>query len=569
MIEKLLIKNYLIIKEAEIDFSEGLNILTGETGAGKSVILDALAMILGERADYSLIKEGQDKLVVEAFVSLRSKKINEILKEILSGEEELSETLILRREILKKGISRNFINDVPVNISDMKKLGDILVDIHSQNEHQSLFNKDTHLEIIDNFCGKPELFAEYKKEFSVLRDYVKSYEDLIMKKEDLISRKSFIDFQLKEINSLSLSEDEDVKLESDLKRMENSEDISLALNSCVNFLYEEEKNALTLINYSIKELRKAEVFDTSLSKVIEDLENAEILVKESTGFLQKYKDEIDFDPVLIEHIRDRLSKISLLKRKYNLSLNELIVKGEQLTEELKIADNFDFETGQMLVKINEKKEKVYTLAKKISDLRIKKSGELEKGINTLLSELGLESAEFRVECKFISGEENQIFSLKSKKGFIRLSDDGIDEVEFKIKTNKGSDFSPLRKSASGGEISRIMLAIKTVLSENSEIPVLIFDEIDAGISGRIAQKVGKILKKLSETHQIICITHLPQIAAMSFRHFNVSKSEKNGFTTAQIKTLSKDEKINEVARLLSGENVTDNSRKSALELING
>lgn len=569
MIEKLLIKNYLIIKEAEIDFSEGLNILTGETGAGKSVILDALSMILGERADYSLIKEGQEKLVVEAFITLKSGKLVRILKDILSGEEEFPGTLILRREILKKGISRNFINDVPVNISDMKKLGDNIVDIHSQNEHQSLLNKETHLEIIDNYCGKPQLFTEYKKEFNLFRDLVNTYNDLILKKEDLISRKSFVDFQLKEINSLSLSEDEDVRLESELNRMENSEDISLALNSGINFLYDEEKNALSLISYTIKELRKAAEFDTSLSKVIEDLENAEILVKESAGFLQKYRNEFDFDPALIEQIRDRLSKISLLKKKYNLSLSELISKAEELKEELNIADNFDFEANQLLIKINEQKEKVFDQAKKISDLRIKKSAELEKGINSLLHEIGLESAEFKVDLKFSPGVEDDIYSVKNKKEFVRLSNEGINEAEFLIKTNKGSELSPLRKSASGGEISRIMLAIKTVLSENSEIPVLIFDEIDAGISGRIAQKVGKILKKLSETHQIICITHLPQIAAMSFKHFNVSKSDKNGFTTAQIRALSKDEKVNEVARLISGEIVTDNSRKSAIELIKG
>lgn len=569
MIEKLIIKNYLIIKEAEIDFSEGLNILTGETGAGKSVILDALSMILGERADYSLIKEGQEKLIVEAFISLKSKKLKNLLKEILSDEEEFSETLILRREILKKGISRNFVNDVPVNISDMKKLGDNIVDIHSQNEHQSLLNRDTHLEILDNYCGKPDLINEYKNEFGVFRNYVKKYENLILKKEDLISRKSFIDFQLKEINSLSLSEGEDAKLENDLKKMENSEDISLALNSSLNFLFDDEKNALSLINYSVKELKKASEFDPSLIKIVEDLENAEILVKESAASLNNYRSSIDFNPALIEEIRDRLSKISFLKRKYNLTLSELISKAEELSEELNIADNFDFEADQLLQKLNNQKIKILNLANKISSLRIKKSAELEKGINLLLNEIGLESAEFKVEFKFNTGDEKDIYSVKNKKEYIKLSAYGIDETEFLIKTNKGSEFSPLRKSASGGEISRIMLAIKTVLSGNSDIPVLIFDEIDAGISGRIAQKVGKILKKLSETHQIICITHLPQIAAMSLKHFNVSKSDINGFTTAQIRILSKEEKIIEVAKLISGEKITDNSRKSAMELIKG
>lgn len=569
MIEKLSIKNYLIIKEIEIEFSEGLNILTGETGAGKSIILDALSMILGERADYSLIKEGQEKLVVEAYLNLKNKNIVDLLIDILPEESDPGEFIILRREILKKGISRNFINDIPVNISDMKRLGDEIIDIHSQNEHQSLLNKDTHQEILDDFSNKVILFNDYKREFEILRDKIKVYEELNSRKKELLSKKSFLNFELKEINNLNLYEDEDIIIENELTKMENAEDITLALNSAVNLLYDNDSNALNQINSSLKELKKILSFDKNMEKIIEDLENAEVLVKESSEYLIRYINEIDFDSQKIEQLRNRLSSIMLIKKKYNLTVNDLILKAVKLQEELTVAENFDYEAEQILKKINEQKEIVFKTAKSISDLRQKKAKELEKEINSLFKEIGLESSEFKVEIKSINGNENDLYSVKKGKEYLKLGKNGYDEIEFLIKTNKGSDFAPLRKSASGGEVSRIMLAIKTALSENSNIPVMIFDEIDSGISGRIAQKVGKILKKLSLTHQIICITHLPQIAAMSTKHFHVNKTELNGLTTAIIKSLSLEEKINEVAKLLSGEKITESSKKSALELIKG
>lgn len=570
MIEKLLIKNYLIIKEIEIEFSDGLNILTGETGAGKSIILDAISMILGERADYSLIKDDQDKLIVEAHLNLKDKEfINKLLREIIPDEESEMEYLILRREILKKGISRNFINDTPVNNSDMKRIGDTLVDIHSQNEHQSLLSKETHQDILDNFLDEQALFSEYDYEFKIFSEMILKHKEMVLKKDEFISRKSFIEYQLKEINNLSLSEDEDIQLENELNKMENSEVISIAVNNSVNLLYENDLNALSEISASLKELRKVSGYDNSLENVIKDLENAEILVKESAETLSRNVNELDFDNNKIEQLRNRLASITQIKKKYNLGIKELLIKAEELKRELNIADNFDYESSKILEKIYLQKEKVYKIAKKISDLRKKKSSVLEKEINSIFNEIGLESSEFKTEIKNIKGDIDDMFSYAQKNGTVKLGKSGFDDIEFLVKINKGSEFSPLRKSASGGEISRIMLAIKTVLSEKSRIPILIFDEIDSGISGRIAQKAGKILKKLSQTHQIICITHLPQIAAMSKRHFHVSKKDEKGITTAYIKSLNEEEKLTEVAKLISGEKITEYSKKSASELIRG
>lgn len=570
MIEKLYIKNYLIIKEAEIDFKTGLNILTGETGAGKSIVIDALSLILGERADYSIIKKDQDKLTVEGYFNfIKNENAKYLLENILTDENTDYENIILRREIYKKGISRNFINDNPVNISDMKKLGDLIIDIHSQNEHQSLLNKETHIEILDYFNSDKKLLIKYKTEYNELKELISNFNELSSKKEELLSKKSFLDFELKEINNVNLQPGEDTLLESELNRLENIEDISNGLIQTLKVLFEDEFNALAAVNTAVKELRKISEFDNNLKDIITDMENSSILIKESSEYLNRYRNEINFDNTRIEEIRNRLSVISHLKKKFGLNINELIAKAESLQEELIFAENFDFELDRLLNLIDGKKETVFSTAQKIFELRKKNSKELERNINSLLKELGLEGSEFKVEINNITGDKRDLFSFKNKNDLLKLCANGFNEVEFLIKINKGSDFSPLRKSASGGEISRIMLAIKTVMSENDNIGILVFDEIDSGISGRIAQKAGKILKQLSDTHQIICITHLPQIAALSDSHFHVSKKVVNGETVAEIKYLTEKEKINEVAKLISGEKVTESASKSAMELIKG
>lgn len=567
MIEKLFIKNYLIIKEAEINFSSGLNILTGETGAGKSIILDALGMILGERADYSLIRKDSDKMIIEGYFDFKdNKRVRALLKslEIESENENESGYIIIRRDLLKKGISRNFINDVPVNISDLKELGNIIIDIHSQNEHQSLLNKETHIGILDQYIKNEGLLEKYKNSYGELKESIKDYENLISKKDELAERKEFLEFQLKEINDINPVENEDEDLHTELNKMENSEEISTALNSSIDHLYEADLNVIKELSSSIKELKKILKFDNSLEENIKILEESLVNVQEVSTSLISYNENINFDAERIEQIRERLGSLNFLKKKYRLSVNEIIEKAKEVAKELNIAENFDYETEQAAKKISEKRKDVYKIAKEISDIRKKKSKELEKNVTGILKEVGLESAEFKVNFEIYKTSEESLFSENK----VLLASTGFDDIEFFIKTNKGSDFSPLKKSASGGEISRVMLAIKSVLSDSDEIEILVFDEIDAGISGKTADKVGKVLKKLSKSHQIISITHLPQIASQSDSHYYVSKKDLNKETIAEIKQLSGEEKVLEIAKLLSGDKVTDSGITSAKELIN-
>ncbi len=569
MLEKLYIKNYLIIKDAKLSFTRGLNILTGETGAGKTIILDALMLILGERADYSIISGDGDKLVVEGHFNFTGNKpVIKFLK-----ENDLLDTgagpgdVIVRRELNKKGTSRNFINDTPVNITALKEFGNLIIDIHSQNEHQSLLKKETHISFLDGFTQNGKTLNDYEEKYSEFVKLISEYKSLLNRKEELAEKRGFIEFQLKEINNTSPKPGEDEELENSLIKMENAEDISVSTGNAVNAIYENENNVISGLLYSLKELKKASKYDSELEKLISVIESCYVSIKDAAEELRAYHSSVNFDPSQIEQVRTRLGALSFLKKKYKLTLDGLIEKAETLSKELNLSENFDFEIEKLAKEIAEKKKNLFNTAKELSLSRKKAGKELGKRVNSYLKEAGLESAEFKISFENYEGGAGEDFTYTEEKKNFRITSTGIDDIEFLIKANKGGEFTPLRKTASGGEISRIMLSLKASTSGSDNVPILVFDEIDAGISGKVAGKVGKILEGLAETHQIISITHLPQIAALSDNHFYISKSEVNKTTVAEIKMLDEKEKVNEVARLLSSEKITDASIKTAKELI--
>lgn len=570
MLEKLTIKNYLIIKDIDINFSRGINILTGETGAGKTIIMDALTLILGERSDYSLIHKNSDKLIIEGIFDFSGNKtVNEFLisHNLVNDEYLKANMLIIRREILKRGISRNFINDNPVILSDLKEFGDLIVDIHSQNEHQYLLKKEMHLEVLDNYSNNENILDNYKKLYVAYAELINKYFELIEKKKLINERKEYIKFQLKEINTINPSENEYEELEKELKILENSEQINQHANSCLQIISNSENNIISYLSNLLRELKKISSIDESINSLTERIENIYIEIKDINETLNNYSENIHYDYEKTEQIRDRLSKINFLKKKYSLSVKEIVTKAEDLSKELEFIENYDVEIENLKKEISKQKEILFDESVKLSAMRKKKSKELEKEINKLFKEVGLESAELQIKFSEIEKEKNEFFIFIKENRKNVLTQNGIDNVEFLVRTNKGLEFTPLRKTASGGEISRIMLVIKTCLADKDKTPVLLFDEIDAGISGAIANKVGKLLKSLSKTHQIILITHLPQIAATGDTNFHISKIEEKNETTASIKMLDESEKVIEIAKLLSGEKVTDSSKKVAKELV--
>ncbi len=569
MIERLIIKNYLIIKDAELMFSKGLNILTGETGAGKSIILDSLSLILGERADYSIIKNDNDKLVVEGHFIFKNKKIDDFIKNksLENFQSNGNTVVIIRRELNKKGVSRNFINDTPVSAGDLKAFGDMIVDIHSQNEHQSLLKKETHLEVLDNYISDDSVFRAFSDEYRVYKNLVDKYKDTLKKKDELLEKRSYLEFQLREINNVNPAENEDEEIENKLRRLENIEEISGSINNTISLLKDEDGNALGKISQSIKELSRVGRYDPSINKEIEELQNAFVSIKEIVNSIDKYSSSIEFDPEKTEELRERLGQLAFLKKRFNLSVNQLIEKAKELEKELNLVDNYDYEIENQEKECQKQKEKLYLAAERLSEQRKSVSKVLSQEVNKYLKEVGFEHAKFAVDINYFENIRDDYFKFEKNGKSFYISEKGIDDVEFLIITNKGDTFHPLRKIASGGEISRIMLAIKASLSFKDDVPILVFDEIDTGISGRVAVKVGKVLKELSKSHQVISITHLPQIAALSDNHFSVSKKVKNSDTIAEIKQLTSEEKVIEVAKLLSGDKITESSLNNAKELI--
>jgi DNA repair protein RecN (Recombination protein N) len=319
----------LIIKESEIEFGNGLNILTGETGAGKSIIIDALTLILGGRADYSLIRKDKEKLVIEGHFNFKdSRKVRGFMQ-----AKELDENggyIIIRRELLRKGISRTFINDTPVSVADLKAFGDIIIDIHSQNEHQSLLNKETHIDILDNYAGIKNIFDEYLGLYAAFKELVNKYEELITKKDTLLEKKNYVEFQLREINNVNPQENEEEEMENELNKLENVETISTGINASVSLLYEDEGNAAEKLSAAIKEIKKLAAFDSALAEIIPELESAYINIKDASATLNGYTSGLNYDPGRIEEIRERLGSLNFLKKKYNLSVNELIEKAKEL-----------------------------------------------------------------------------------------------------------------------------------------------------------------------------------------------------------------------------------------------
>ncbi len=560
MLEKLTIKNYLLLKNIEIDLSNGFNIITGETGAGKSILINALNLLLGGRADYSIISKNKDKMIIEGIVSISKENKSAIGKILKEHEiESIGDNLIIRRELYLKAYSRCFINDTPVGTNELKELGEIIIDIHSQNEHQSLLKKEVHIELVDSYLMK----KEGKKFEDKLNSYKQGYEQLLIKqsefdeinkkKSDLDSKRSFIDFQLKEIHETDPQAGEDDELENELKTGENIEGIRESLTLAYANLYDDSGSVLERIKIVEKELGKIGEYNTDIQKILGDVSESTTALREASRLIESLLENLNFDPARVEEIRERLYKLQFLKKKYGGSIDEVIKLKETLEKDLSLVDNFDETIKKLKAEIDDLVRNLFKKAGELSKTRKDKSKQLEAEIVKILKEVGFENAEFNAN----------IENTEAKK----LNGNGYDDVEFMVKINKGDEFSSLRKTASGGEVSRIMLAVKSVLAGADKVDILVFDEIDTGISGRIAQKVGRVMKGLSEYRQVIAITHLAQIAALADEHLLVEKETEGNSTITKIRPLDKNEKVIEVAKLLSGEKVTDASIKSAKELM--
>ena len=563
MLKSFEVQDYALIEHISVEFGNGLNIITGETGAGKSILIDAMSLLLGERASTQVVRKGAQKSFVEGIFNVRgNKKVKSLLEE---NDIDFSDELIIRREISLKGSNRCFINDTPVNLNLVKDIGNLLVDLHGQHEHQSLLRTETHIDYLDEFGNYQSLIKDYKQVFSELSTKKNELEEFRKKEASIKEKKDFYAFQIKEIDNISPQEDEDEKINAELKILENSEKLAELTSEIYKLLYESDNSIQDALSKVRNQLQKLSEIDKTFSESVSESDSAIAQIEDISNMVRSYNSKLNLDPEELEEKRERLGAINLLRKKYGGSIKSVLDYRKKIGKEFELAENFAEKIKELSSNILDLGKQAGSIAKKISDERTKTCKLVKKGIESTLKELGIPDPEFKTSIQNNQAEKDKGVIADGK--FYAATSKGIDEVEFFISTNPGEDVKPLTKVASGGEVSRVMLALKSTLAKNDKLPLLIFDEIDVGVSGRIAQKVGFTLKNLSSFHQIISITHLPQIASLADHHFSIEKITQKDRVISSIKKLPVTERITEVAKLLSGEKVTEASLKSARELI--
>ena len=561
MIQSLYIKDFALIDELEVHFGQGLNVLTGQTGAGKSIIIGALQMILGERADTDVIRQGAEKAISEATVHVGK---NDYLKALLEEQAvEYREEFILRREIRQNG-SRAFINDTPVNISVLKQVGDQLVDLHGQYDHQYLLKEDHHRDVIDQFDSVQPYLREYTDEYEAMRSLQRELKDLKKRERELKEKSELYRFQVKELEEAGLEAGEDEELRAEMNLLDNAEDLDQKSGAIVEIGQGDDVNLMQLLNTIKIHLEDMARIEPEFETYLDEMNSARISIQETIQFAERYREKIEFNPQRLEKLRQRQSELNRLQKKYQRSIPELISYYEEIKSELNTAENFDFEIEQIENKIRSQAGVLKNKAVSLHEKRISVGKNLSDEIVASLRNLGIEHGRFEVHVSWNVADSGWI---EMNGDPIDCQESGCDEIAFFISTNKGEDPKPLASIASGGEVSRVMLSLKSILAREQKLPVMIFDEIDTGISGEISEKVGRQMRKLSEICQIVAITHQPQIASQAHKHYKVKKEEAGNRTITTILPLSEEEHIREVAGLMSGEEITESALSSARELI--
>jgi DNA repair protein RecN (Recombination protein N) len=548
MLQNLHVKNLALIKETEVEFKEGLNILSGETGAGKSIIIGSINLALGEKVQKEMLRDSAESALVELIFSVEDEATRNALGALEIEMED--DTVILSRKITGgRAIGR--INGEAVSASKMREVAALLIDIHGQHEHQSLLSKRKHLEILDLFAK--DLLREQKQKLSVCyREYRKLLDELEQSDSDTEERVrelSFLEYEVKEIEDANLTPGEDVELEEQFRKYSNGKKILDAIHAVQAATAEEDESASERISRAVRELAGVSGYDKRVEELEKQLTEIDNLLGDFNHEVASYLSEEEFDDETYFEIEKRLDSINHLKSKYGNTIEQILESYNSKRERIAVLKDYDEYLNQLLSKINHKKQELTQLSDEVSAIRQKESIMLTKAICQALMDLNFLDVRFTMEFRKIDFTEN-----------------GTDEVEFMISTNPGEPLKPLGKVASGGELSRIMLAIKTVLAENDHIETLIFDEIDSGISGRTAQMVSEKMNELGRSHQIICITHLPQIAAMADTHFLIEKSVENDTTVSHIHELSDEESVQELARMLGGVEITDKVVENAREM---
>ncbi|MCF8298477.1 MAG: DNA repair protein RecN [Saprospiraceae bacterium] len=549
MLKHLSIKNYALIDELEIDFSDGLSIITGETGAGKSILLGALSLILGNRADTKVLLNKNRKCIVEGSFNIYNYNLESFFKQ---NELDFEQSTLLRREINSQGKSRAFINDTPVNLNVLKELGNMLVDVHSQHTTLALNNSNFHLAIIDNFVKHQNLLSAYNHDFKEFLKNKKALNELLIAEKKSNADKDYFQFLFDEINEANLIENEQHEIETELEILNNAEEIKSKLFAATTALSQSENNLIKQFAEIKNLVNQVSNYHPNINEVYKRFASSLIEIDDIASEIEKIEEGVNFNPERLESLNSRLDLIYKLQQKHRVeTIKELIDIREKLDDDLSKISSLDNKISNLKNEIEKQEINLNKSAIEISKNRKSAFPIIEKRLTLLLSELGMPDAQLKIHHEYL---EN-------------FTADGKDKVSFLFNANKGGRLDEISGIASGGELSRLMLSIKSLISTNSLLPTIIFDEIDAGVSGDIAGKVGNILKSMSEKMQVIAITHIPQIAGKGSEHFYVYKESDKETTKTLIKKLNKDERVLEIAKMLSGENVSNAATETARELL--
>lgn len=559
MLRLLRIRNLALIRELEIEFDAGLNLLTGETGSGKSILVDALGLLLGARSSQEMIRSECDTAVLEGMFEIEDcGPVLGMLSE--SGFESEDGSLLIRREISSSGRNRAFINSHLATIALLKEIGDRLADIHGQQEQRSLLDLSTHLEWLDDFGGNAALRNEIKTVYRKLRETVRQLTSMEINEQERLRRIDILQFQIEEIRQVNPQQEEKESLESEQNILTNREKILGLASSAYSTLYENESSILRELSRLARVLEELERFDKSWSAHREALEDSRYKLEDVAFAARDYAAGADFSPERLEQVHQRLYALEKLTKKYGSSSGDILEFLAQCTKELEELLSFAESSARLNEELQKDLQNYRKLADKLSEKRHTDAERLEKEIRKEFAALAMERMEMRVH--FYPCEDTAKGHIPSFYGL-----DGIDHVEFLIAPNKGEEMKPLAKIASGGELSRLMLAIKSLCGGEETNRTLVFDEVDAGIGGRVAEAVGRRLRAIAGDNQVLCVTHLPQIAAFARHHFNVHKRVVGNRTETFVKHLTDQERAEELARMLGGETITQTTRSHALEML--
>lgn len=550
MLTSLSIKNYALIDNLQVNFNNGLTIITGETGAGKSILLGGLSLVLGKRADLSNVKDASIKCVIEATFDVANYDLKSLFKEEDLDYEPLT---IVRREILPSGKSRAFINDTPVNLDSLQTLGEHLLDIHSQHQTLQLTNDDFQFQVIDALADNAKLLSEYSNQLSTYKSLKRDLTQLQEQKNEFTKELDYNLFLLKELEAAKLEDDDLETLEEEYETLNNIEEIKDKLSASYQLLSNEDIGVISNLTELKNQFAKISEYSANYKAIFERINSSLIELDDVFSEIETAQDQLEDDPNRLEVVNAKLQVLHNLMQKHIVSnVSELISVRENLKEKVSVTENMDTQIVAIEKKLKTIEQQLNQLAKDIHKTRENAIPTLTEQLEAILGSLGMPNAKFKVELKLVDK-----FLLNGK-----------DELSFLFSANKGGQFNELKKAASGGELSRIMLAIKSILSKYTQLPTIMFDEIDTGVSGEISNKMGSIMQQMSKTMQVFTITHLPQIASKGDTHFKVFKEDVDEVTQTQLKKLTSEERIVEIAQMLGGATLSDSALEHAKQLLN-